>query len=113
LDGKEPAAVPYTPQELPSWTIDNHLMEGDPRGTYGFDDISLEGTQGTAIPPFNPSFLNITAPSVDTRGERFAPNILRDTAGALVTTGNGNPIGLPNHSTGNAATGGKGGAGGK
>jgi len=39
-------------------------------------------------------------------------NVLRDSAGRPVMSGNGNPIGLPNQSTGNVA-GGKGGAGGK
>jgi len=39
-------------------------------------------------------------------------DVLRDTAGSPVLSGNGNPIGLPNQSTGNVA-GGKGGAGGK
>jgi len=66
---------------------------------------------------FNPAFVDITAPTQDTRSGTYPQaaiaNILRDTAGNPVMSGNGNPIGLPNQSTGNAATGGKGGAGGK
>ena len=74
--------------------------------------------QGTFIKPFDPAFVDLTRPTTGptTRPQihRQAPaaNILRDSAGNPVLSGNGNPIGLPNQSTGNVA-GGKGGAGGK
>ena len=78
--------------------------------------MALSNNQGHAVAPFNPAFVNITAPTQDTRSGTYPQeaiaNVLRDTAGAPVLSGNGTPYTIPNQTTGNVA-GGKGGAGGK
>lgn len=73
--------------------------------------MPISDNQGHTVSPFNPAFVNITAPQVDTRSGTYAPqNVLRDTAGAPILSGSGGPITMPNQTTGNIATGGKGGA---
>tara|TARA_B110000902_G_scaffold220279_1_gene255152 strand:- start:33 stop:749 length:717 start_codon:yes stop_codon:yes gene_type:complete len=77
--------------------------------------MQLSDNKGHAVEPFNPAFVNITAPQVDTRSgtypQEIPANVLRDTAGAPVLSGTGNPFTLPNQTAGNVASGGKGGSG--
>ena len=74
--------------------------------------MQLSDNKGHTVEPFNPSFVNITAPQADTRSgtypQEIAANVLKDTAGAPVLSGTGNPFKLPNQTVGNVA-GGKGG----
>ena len=74
--------------------------------------MQLSDNKGHAVEPFNPAFVNITAPEADTRSGTFTPqNIVRDTAGEAVLSGTGSPYQLPNQTTGNLpAAGGKGGS---
>ena len=78
--------------------------------------MQLSDNKGHVVEPFNPAFVNITAPQVDTRSGTYpqvqtAANVLRDTAGNPVLSGTGNPFTLPNQTVGNVASGGKGGSG--
>ena len=72
--------------------------------------------QEATIPSFDPAFVDLTRPTTGpTTRPNYAPqppaaNVLRDSAGNPVMSGNGNPIGLPNQTVGNTASGGKGGA---
>ena len=73
------------------------------------------GSQGTVIPSFDPAFVDLTRPTTGptTRPQihqQAATNVLRDSAGNPVISGNGTPIGIPNQTVGNTASGGKGGA---
>jgi hypothetical protein len=140
LDGREPAAIPmeYTaPMNADQRVLDQlQALNGgttpaiDPtvrapdqvvNGTYPsvFTPPPAYDYQEATIPSFDPAFVDLTRPTTGpTTRPNYAPqppaaNVLRDSAGTPVISGNGNPIGLPNQSTGNAATGGKGGAGGK
>lgn len=77
--------------------------------------MDLSDNKGHAVAPFNPAFVNITAPTQDTRSGTYPQeaiaNILRDTSGAPVLTGTGAPFTIPNQTTGNVPSAGKGGAG--
>jgi len=77
--------------------------------------MDLSDNKGHTVAPFNPAFVDITAPTQDTRSGTYPQaaiaNVLRDTAGAPVTGANGTPYTMPNQTTGNVA-GGKGGSGG-
>jgi GH24 family phage-related lysozyme (muramidase) len=79
-------------------------------GLFGGDK---SGNQGQTVAPFNPAFVDITAPQADTRSGTYpqaAPaNVLRGSAGNPVLSGNGNPLTMPNQTAGNVA-GGEGGA---
>ena len=74
--------------------------------------MALSDNKGHAVDPFNPAFVNITAPEVDTRSGTLTPqNIVRDSAGEAVLSGTGSPYQLPNQTTGNLpVAGGKGGS---
>jgi len=98
LDGKEPAAVAYEPPPQPALNPSLYPAPGVQR-----EEPLMIINRGAGQAP-DTVFRPTQAP---------VANVLRDSAGSPVLSGNGNPIGLPNQSTGNAATGGKGGAGGK
>jgi len=139
LDGREPAAIPMeytapmnadqrvleklsalngglTPAIDPTVRVPDQIVNG----TYPsvFTPPPAYDYQEATIPSFDPAFVDLTRPTTGPMTRpNYAPqapaaNVLRDTAGSPVLSGNGNPIGLPNQSTGNVA-GGKGGAGGK
>ena len=110
-------AVPQMGGYIPRETSFDMAPQGDqvPAAQTAFS-MDLSDNQGHVVTPFNPAFVNITAPTQDTRSGTYPQeaiaNILRDTAGAPVLSGNGTPYTIPNQTTGNVA-GGKGGAGGK
>jgi len=141
LDGREPAAIPMeytapmnadqrvlaqlqalnggtTPAIDPTVRVPDQVVNGlYPReftqGNFPAGPPPTAPDQGTFIKPFDPAFVDLTPnPSPAYTTQSGLANVLRDTAGSPVTSGNGNPIGLPNQSRGNIA-GGKGGAGGK
>jgi len=130
LDGREPAAIPmeYTAPMNADQRVLAQLQALNGGTTPAIDptvrvpDQVVNGLypqaavdRGTVIPSFDPAFVDLTpnpSPPYTTQPQAPTANVLRDSAGNPVMSGNGNPIGLPNQSRGNIA-GGKGGAGGK
>jgi hypothetical protein len=97
----QPAPVPAYTDQVPAAQVAEQPVA-----------MPISYNQGHTVAPFNPAFVDITAPQVDTRSGTYpqaAPaNVLRDTAGNPVLSGNGNPFTMPNQTAGNVA-GGKGG----
>ena len=102
--GKEPAATPVEYAPIPETNL--YPAAGTQRET-----PLMTITSGAGQEP-DPVFAGLTGP---TTRPNYAPqaattNVLRDSAGNPVISGNGTPIGIPNQTVGNTASGGKGGA---
>jgi len=102
--GKEPAATPVEYAPIPETNL--YPAAGTKRET-----PLMTITRGAGQEP-DPVFAGLTGPTTrpNYAPQAAAANVLRDSAGNPVISGNGTPIGIPNQTVGNTASGGKGGA---
>jgi hypothetical protein len=111
--GMTPAIDPTV--RVPDQVVNGLYPREVSQGHFPSGPPPTRGSQGTVIPSFDPAFVDLTRPTTGptTRPQihqQAATNVLRDSAGNPVISGNGNPIGIPNQTVGNTASGGKGGA---
>ena len=112
-----PQVVPAPTWVAPAQTVPAPINDQVPAAQTAPPAFSMNvsDNQGHTVAPFNPAFVDITAPTQDTRSGTYpqeaVASVLRDTAGNPVRSGNGAPFTLPTQTTGNIPAGGKGGAG--